>query len=88
MFCLLSMALTSKVSASTSVSGHKPGDSELDDVAASTRLSTSDLQESGPPQCTANLDQGEAAHPAMSQAGSANAKFAHVAEHGVSRMFV
>ena len=87
-FCLLSMALTSKVSASTSVSGHKPGDSELDDVAAANRLSTSDLQENGPPQCTANLDQGEAAHPAMSQAGSANAKFAHVAEHGVSRMFI
>ncbi len=87
-FCLLSTALTSKVSASPSVSGRRPGDSELNDLAASNRHSTSDLQEDGPPQCTANLDQGEAAHPAMSQAGSANAKFAHFAEHGVSRMFI
>ena len=72
-FCLLSTALTSKVSASPSVSGRRPGDSELDDLAASNRHSTSDLQGTSPPQCSANLDQGEAAHPAMSQARFANA---------------
>ncbi len=86
-FCLLSTALTSKVSASPSVSGPKPGDSEVDDLVASNRHSTSHLQENGPAQCTVNLDQGEAAQPAISQAGSANAKFARFAEHGVSRMF-
>ena len=80
MFCLLSTALTSKVSASPSGSGPKRGDRELDDLAASNQHSTSHVHEGGPPQCTANLDQGEAAHPAISQAGSANAKFAHFAE--------
>ncbi|KAL0027049.1 hypothetical protein WJX79_001319 [Trebouxia sp. C0005] len=44
----------------------------------------SELQEDGPPQCTANLDQGEATHPAVSQAGSAIAKSAHFAEHGLN----
>lgn len=87
-FCLLSAALTRKVSASPSVSGPRPGDSELNDLAASTRHGMSDPQADDPPQCTANLDQGEAAHPAMLQAGSANAKSAHFAEHGVSRMFI